>query len=100
MDAVAGAGQQTGAVQHLLATPRIRVQALVDAQAGLAQPGQAVSEGLILSRQVVGLLSILSPRLDCGSPDIPACTHRPVAESGFETTGAIMPEPAKCYKTS
>ena len=42
-DAVAGAGQGAGAVQHPL-EHRVEVEALVDAQAGLAEAGQPVAK--------------------------------------------------------
>ena len=42
-DAVAGAGQGAGAVQHPL-KHRVEVEALVDAQAGLAEAGQPVPQ--------------------------------------------------------
>ena len=41
--AVAGTGQRPGAVDDLLQDD-VQVQALIDAQAGLAQPGQTVLE--------------------------------------------------------
>ena len=52
---VAGAGQRPGAVQDPLQNG-VEVQALVDAQAGLAQPGQPVSE--VLSLKVTGILPV------------------------------------------
>ena len=49
---VAGLRQRPGGVQHAL-QHRVEVEALVDAQAGLAQPGQPFPQGLVLSQQVV-----------------------------------------------
>ena len=56
---VAGAGQRPGGVQDPL-QHRVQVQALVDAEAGLAQPGQPVPQRLILLRQVVGVLQLFT----------------------------------------
>ena len=50
--AVAGQGEDTCRVQHLT-QHGVQVQALVDAQAGLAQPGQPFPQGPGLSQQVV-----------------------------------------------
>ena len=52
-DAVAGAGEGAGGVQDAL-QHRVEVQGLVDAQAGLAEQGQALPQGPVLAPQVVG----------------------------------------------
>ena len=53
-DAVARPGQRAGGVQHPL-EHRVEVQALVDAQAGLAEPGQPVPQLRYLPRLIVCL---------------------------------------------
>ena len=53
-DAVARPGQGAGAVQHPL-EHRVEVEALVDAQAGLAEPGQPVPQLRYLPRLIVCL---------------------------------------------
>ena len=58
-DAVAGAGQRAGAVQDPL-QHRVEVEALVDAQAGLAQPGQPVPQLRYLPLKIVCLFHFLS----------------------------------------
>ena len=55
--AAAGAGQRAGALHHL-AQDSIDVQALGDAQTGLAQPGEPVSQRLVLRSQLVGWLQL------------------------------------------
>ena len=52
--AVPCSGEGAGGVQHPL-EHRLEVQALVDAQAGLAQPGEAVPQGLVLPLKLVGV---------------------------------------------
>ena len=72
---VAGLRESTCRVQHLL-QHRVEVEALVDAQTGLAQPGQPFPQGLDLSQQVV--LSVHSPTSNgardrrCSRPSRPA----------------------------
>ena len=53
-DPVAGAGQRPGAVQDPL-EHRPEVQALVDAQAGLAEAGQPLPQGLVFPGQLTGV---------------------------------------------
>ena len=51
-DPVAGAGQRPGAVQDPL-EHGVEVQALVDAQAGLAEAGQPLPQGLVFPGQLI-----------------------------------------------
>ena len=53
-DPVAGAGQRPGAVQDPL-EHRLEVQALVDAQAGLAEAGQPLPQGVVFQGQIPGV---------------------------------------------
>ena len=53
--AVASVGERPGGVQDSLQYG-VELQALVDAKAGLAQPGQTLPQRLILSLQPVGLV--------------------------------------------
>ena len=53
-DPVAGAGEGAGAVHHVL-EHRPEVQAFADAQAGLAEPGQLLSQGVVFSGRLTGI---------------------------------------------
>ena len=63
-DAVAGAAEQARAVQHLL-QDGVELEALVDAEAGLAEAREALAKGLVLALQVAGLGHVL-PRSEPG----------------------------------
>ena len=60
--AEAGAGEGAGGVEHALQDV-VEVEALVDAQVGLAQLGQPLSEHAVLPSRFVGLLHGLPPSL-------------------------------------
>ena len=68
-DAVAGAGQRPGAVQDPL-EHGVEVQALVDAQAGLAEAGQPLPQGLVFPGQ---LICVSHPQDLRSSMDGPRC---------------------------
>ena len=72
-DPVAGAGQRPGAVQDPL-EHRPEVQALADAQAGLAEPGQPLPQGLVLPGQLICVFH--PPDLRSGT-DGPRCSGPP-----------------------
>ena len=59
-ESVASVRQRPGAVQDAL-QHRVEVDALVDAQAGLAQPGEAVSGRLDSLISLVGILQFITP---------------------------------------
>ena len=82
-DAVARPGQGAGAVQHPL-EHRVEVEALVDAQAGLAQAGQPVPQLRNLSRLIVCLFHF-PPRI--GLPTAMS-RRRAVPDAGFGTRTA------------
>ena len=86
--AAAGAGQRAGALHHL-AQDSIDVQALADAQTGLAQLGEAVSQRLVLRSQLVGWLQLPTlaglratpspPRHATGSMQQPDSSRTPIS---------------------
>ena len=86
-DAVAGPGQRAGAVQDPL-EHRVEVEALVDAQAGLAEPGQPVPQLRYLPRLIVCLVHFaprngLPPAVRCPSlPRRAGCGMRERARPG------------------
>ena len=75
-DPVAGAGQRPGAVQDPL-EHRPEVQALVDAQAGLAEAGQPLSQGLVFLGQLPGIPHPLHLRSSMGQPAMSRPTGPP-----------------------
>ena len=84
-DAVARPGQRAGGVQHPL-EHRVEVEALVDAQAGLAEPGQPVPQLRYLPRLIVCLFHFaprngLPPTVSGPSPP------RRMRDSGREPPG-------------
>ena len=86
------AGQGAGSI-HDLSQDGIEVEVFVDAQTGLAQPGEALPQRLYLSHKLVGSLQLITSiglrKARYSSPHAPA---------GIETTGAIVPFSAILYK--
>ena len=85
--AVAGAGQRAGAL-HNFTQNGIDIEALADAQTGLAQPGEALSQRLDLYSQLAAWFQFSHPGRTA------VLTHRLDAATGFETgtgpTGADL----------
>ena len=75
-DPVAGAGQRPGAVQDPL-QHRPEVQALADVQAGLAEPGQPLPQGLVFPGQLPGIPHPLRLRSGMDGPAMSRPTGPP-----------------------
>ena len=74
-DPVAGAGQRSGAVQDSL-QHRLEVQALVDAQAGLAEAGQALPQRLVFPGQITSVTHPIDLRSVTDGPRFPGPPRR------------------------
>ena len=83
-DAVAGAGQGAGRVQHPL-EDGAEVQVLVDAETGLAQAGEALPQSLDLNHHLVRVLQLVA-------------SDGPLLGKGMAPAGPISPCPANRYK--
>ena len=88
-DAVARPGQRAGGVQHPL-EHRVKVEALIDAQAGLAELGEAVAQLRYLPRLIVCLFHI--PSLKRAAYDRFAARRRR-AGCGIGRTRSARPAP-------
>ena len=64
---VAGSRQRPGGVQDPL-QHRVQVEALVDAEAGLAQPGQPVPQRRYLPVALIGVLQLFTPHSTVSDP--------------------------------
>ena len=74
-DAVAGAGQGAGAVQDALEHV-VEVQALADAQAGLAEAGQPLAQGLVFFTQLAVVLHAPDLHSSRDGPPFPGAPGR------------------------
>ena len=87
--AAAGMGQRPRGVQHLL-QDGLEVEALVDAEGGLAQRGQPAAQRLVLARQLVGSCHLpLDPGAEARAPvGLPPMVTVQAAGAGPPSGGA------------